>query len=266
MVDSSRPSAKRVPALERGVRILDLVAVSEGALTAAEIARQLKLAKSSAHGLLGTLCDLGLLVRRTDQTYTIGPHVARWGEAFERQADVGREFTRIWDEATTAPGATITLSVLDGTDVVYIGARNSGRTPWVDFRVGMRLPAPFTATGMAIMSRMTNAEIRERMAPGMPKPLTPYSVTSVEQLLENVAEARARGVSYDDQQTREGMVCVGAPILNAQGRAIAGVAASFPTEDLDGEVQERLAQEVQQIAHTLSVRMGASPYMSNTTT
>lgn len=257
--DEFRSEIKRVPALERGARILDFVAAAETAPNAAEICRHVGIAKSSAHGLLGTLCELGLLVRRGDQSYAIGPHVARWGEAFERQADVGREFARIWDEATTQPGATITLSVLDGTDVVYIGARNSGRTPWVDFRVGMRLPAVFTATGMAIMSRMTNAEILERLPGGLPAPITPFSVTTVNALLENVAEARAKGYSTDRQQTREGMICLGAPIMNAQGRAIAGVAVSFPAEDLEA-VHDRLALEVREIAQTLSLRMGATPY------
>ncbi|MCI4665505.1 MAG: IclR family transcriptional regulator [Neomegalonema sp.] len=255
MRESIPKEAKRVPALDRGVQILDFVAGAEIAPNATEICKKVGIAKSSAHGLLSTLCELGLLVRRGDQTYSMGPHVARWGAAFERQTDIGREFAQIWDTATTLPGATITLSVLEGDRVVYIGARNSGATPWVDFRIGMSLPAAFTATGMAIMSRMSNAEIRAQLSNGLPAPLTPYSVRTIDDVLENVAAARAHGLSIDQQQTREGMICLGAPILNAQGRAIAGVAVSFPVEEFD-DLREQLTKEIKAIAETLSARMG----------
>lgn len=242
--------------MERGAAVVDLVAASSVPLTAAEIARDVGLAKSTAHGLLAGLCTLGLLVRRGDQCYVLGPRLARWGQAFEAQADVAQEFARIWDEGASLPGATITLSVLEGNEVVYIATRNSDQTPWVDFRVGMRLPLAYTATGMAFMACMKTAEIKQRLGDTLPPALTPYSAKSLDEVLALAALARENGYSFDDQQVCEGMVCFGAPVLDAQDRPIAAVAVSLPLDDLD-ERGDGLTRDVQAIARRLSQRMGA---------
>ncbi|MFX5344488.1 IclR family transcriptional regulator, partial [Acinetobacter baumannii] len=83
-----------------------------------------------------------------------------WANAFELNSDVATEFASIWDKETELPGATITLSVLQEGEVVYLAARNSSASAALfDFRAGMRLPAAFTATGKAFLSHMTEFEV-----------------------------------------------------------------------------------------------------------
>ena len=143
----------------------------------------------------------------------------RWAAAFSRRSDIAAEFARIWDEGTVRlQGATITLSVLEDNEVVYIGARNSENTPWFDFRVGMRLPMAFTATGHAFMSRMADAEIRYRFRNGLPGTLTRHSPKTIDAVLDLVARTRTRGYALDAEYVSEGMVCFGALVLGADNR------------------------------------------------
>jgi IclR family transcriptional regulator, blcABC operon repressor len=250
--------AKPVPALERGTRILDLVARSKTSLSLSDLARELKIARSTAHSLCHTLVNLELLIRRNDQTFQLGPHVMRWSNAFTVQADVAAEFASIWDRETEFPGATITLTVLDGSEVVYIAARNSELShPLLDFRAGMRLPAAFTATGKAFLSRMSDFEIRRLYADGLPPGRTPKSVQDVDQLLAELQTVRHQGYSCDDEQVAEGMVCYGAAVLDSRNRPIAGVAVSLPVDALNATKRELIIQNVTRIATRLSHRMGA---------
>lgn len=247
-----------VPALSRGAHILDMVGDEPDALTLAELSRRMGVAKSSVHSLCATLQELGLLRRNSDQTFAIGPHVMRWSRAFSRRSDVAAEFARIWDENTSElQGATITLSVPDGKEVVYVGARNSNRTPWFQFRVGTRLPMAFTATGYAMMSRMTNSEIRLRFRDGLPDPMTPFSPKNLEEIMVHVRLARERGYSREEQGVCEGMICFGAPVLNAQNAVIAGVAVSLPIDDMTEEYETAVVATLRQIAATISQRLGA---------
>jgi DNA-binding IclR family transcriptional regulator len=131
--------SKLVPALQRGARILDHLSRVRTFPTLSELSRDLGIAKSSIHTLCNTLIQLELLIRRPDQTYQLGPHVMRWSNAFIQQSDVATEFASIWDQDSELPGATITLSVLEGHEVVYIAARNSEVShSLIDFRAGMR--------------------------------------------------------------------------------------------------------------------------------
>ncbi len=247
---------KLVPAVERATRILDLVARNRSYPNLSDLARELGIAKSSVHMLCRTLVELGLLIRRPDQTYQLGPHLMRWSNAFMEQSDVATEFASIWDRETELPGATITLTVLEGNEVVYIAARNSDIShSLVDFRAGMRLPAAFTATGKAFLSHMSDFEVKRIYADGLPPPRTSSSVQTIEQLLAELRETRERGYSVDNQQVAEGIICFGASVLDSRNFPIAGVAVSLRADELID--RERIIANVRRIATRLSARMGA---------
>ncbi|MFC4227755.1 IclR family transcriptional regulator [Hoeflea alexandrii] len=247
-----------VPALERGARILDLIARSKNYPNLSEVAREIGIAKSSAHTLCSTLVQLELLIRRPDQTFQLGPHVMRWSNAFTQQSDVATEFAALWDQESEMPGATITLSVLDGAEVVYIAARNSIVShSMIEFRAGMRLPAPFTATGKAFLSRMSDFEVRRLLTDGMPEPRTPHSVRTIDALLSELSTIRDVGYSCDNQQVAEGIVCYGASVLDSRNRPMAGIAVSLPAEQLSEVETNQIIANVQRMASRLSARMGA---------
>ncbi|MCB1462233.1 MAG: IclR family transcriptional regulator [Nitratireductor sp.] len=249
---------KLVPAVERATRILDFVARNQTYPSLSDLARELGLAKSSVHTLCRTLVELNLLIRRSDQTYQLGPHLMRWSLAFSRQSDVAAEFASIWDKETEMPGATITLTVLEGSEVVYIAARNSAVShSLVDFRAGMRLPAAFTATGKSFLSYMSDFEVKRLYANGLPEPRTPHSVNTMGRLLEELEETRQRGYSIDNQQVAEGIICFGASVLDSRNMPIAGVAVSLLAEQTTEEDRKQIIANVKRITSRLSQRMGA---------
>ncbi|WP_299819959.1 IclR family transcriptional regulator [uncultured Jannaschia sp.] len=252
---SAKPA---VPAVARAAAVLDLIAAEPDTLSLTDLADRLGIAKSSLHALTRTLVDEGLLRRTPRQTYVIGPHVMRWATAFSERSDVAAEFARIWDKGTARlQGATITLSMLEGNDVVYIGARNSEHTPWFGFRVGMRLPMAFTATGHAFMSQMNDSEIRYRFREGLPEALTPSSPRTVEEILDLVRQTRERGYSLDLGYVSDGMVCFGAPVLGASNKAVAGVAVSLPASERSPQADEAVVTTLMRMARTISERLGA---------
>lgn len=251
------PTSKNVPALVRAHAILDLVAGADASLTVSEVAKRLGLAKSTVHGLCTTMVNLGLLVRRNDNSFHIGPHVMRWSNAFSATADLVQEFNAIFDEFDLLTTETITLSVLEGAEVMYVACRNSTLPLGITFRIGMRLPAPFTATGKAILSTMKPEQVRAIMANRWPQPLTPNSVADIDALMDELEHTRQRGFSIDNGQVREGMICLGVPVRNAMNKVVAGAAVSFLSVDVDQATINVMARSIFRVADLLSQRLGA---------
>lgn len=135
------------PAVDRAARILDLLAESDAPLGLADLSRALQAPKSSLHGLCSTLTRLRLISRSENGLMSIGPHVMFWANAFLSKANIAQEFSSVCREAGIMTDETITLSVLDGAHVVYIACHNGSRPLGIQFLIGMRLPAQFTATG-----------------------------------------------------------------------------------------------------------------------
>ncbi|MGU3496705.1 IclR family transcriptional regulator [Xanthobacteraceae bacterium A53D] len=255
--DPGLPAGESVPALRRAVRILDLVGEAASRPNAAEIARALGLPKSTAHGLIACMVELELLARGSDGTFRPGPHVMRWAGGFLGQVDLVSAFRDALAEAPGLDAHTVTLSVLEGAEVVYLACRNSAAPLGITFRIGMRLPAAFTATGKAILATQDAWQVAARLAGDWPALLTARSTPTLPALAQELTEGRARGFSIDDGQVREGMVCLGAAIRDHTGQAAAGIAISLTQQEAGKAQVSALAESLMRIATAISARMGA---------
>lgn len=249
---------RAVPALVKAVQMLDLICAEARPMRAPELARALGLSKSTVHVMCGTLLDLGLMARAGTNRFGIGPHALSWAGAFQNQSDLATEFARVWDEIHVLPEETVTLSTLSGTDVVYIACRNGTRPLGISFRAGMHLPAPHTATGKAMLSSMTDGQVRALFNGAWPQPTTSASVADLDALLVELAETRARGFSIDHGQSRDGASCFGAAVFGlGEGSAVAGVAVALLTAAASDQAIAIAGSAVCQVAGGLSRRLGA---------
>lgn len=244
-----------VPALRRAVQILDLLALGKR-LHAADITRAMGLPKSTAHGLLAVMAELKLISKAEDGTFGVGQHPLLWANAFLSQLDIISTFQDYLGQCHDLDAYTVTLTVRDGAEVVYIGCRNSSQPLGYSFRIGMRLPAPFTATGKILLSALSPDDLK-KLFPRFPEPLTTRSVTSLAALEGELASARVRGFSIDDGQIREGMVCIGSAIRDHSGAAVAGIAISLTISEAREDRITTLGQLLRKVADALSGRLGA---------
>lgn len=247
------------PAVLKASRVLDVLAQASAPLSLAELSRMVDMPKSSLHTICGTLIHLGLIRRSENGQMALGPKVMTWANAFLARSDVTQEFFAAWEEVNELPQETVTLSVLDGDSVVYIACRNGSRPLGVTFRIGMRLPAPFTATGKAILSTLPEVEVRGLFSGAWPEPLTSVGTPNLKALIEEMKEVRTRGYSIDGGEVRDGMHCFGAPVFDSSGnRAVAGVAVSVLSLEINRETQEKAGLAIRRLADRLSKRLGAA--------
>ncbi|MGO4853603.1 IclR family transcriptional regulator [Phaeovulum sp. W22_SRMD_FR3] len=245
-----------VPAVARAVMILNHLANGPKSATLAEIARALGLPKSSAHGLCQTLCALKVLREERGQ-FAIGSAVLPWAGAVIGREDLSGTFRMLLEEVPALAPFTVTLSVLDsGGSVLYLACRNADVPLGITFRIGMRLPWVFTATGKAIAARMPAAELAPMLRAAWPAALTPNSVANAAALQGQLPGIRDRGYSIDREEVREGMVCLGAAILGPDGRPVAGAALSMTATEARPETIAHAGAAIGAFAHKFSAMSG----------
>lgn len=258
MATPQEPLKTTAPAVVRAVRILDVIAASAEPLSLADLARETAFPKSTLHGLCDTLIRLRLVKRHANGAMTLGPYVMGWANAFLSQTNLTEEFRAVWEASQMFAEETVTLSMLDGDEVIYLACHNGNRPLGVTFRIGMRLPAPYTATGKAMLSTLPEDEVSSLLRGRWPAPLTKASVAAFDALTHELAEVRENGYSIDNGQMREGMICFGAPVFDASGdRAVAGLAVSFLATEIDVQTGQRIGRGMRELADKLSERLGA---------
>ena len=247
-----------VPALLKASQVLDVLASARDPFTLADLTRQLGLPKSSVLALCNTLAHIGLVTRHADGRFGLGVRLVDLAHAYLAGVDLTREFSNVLDE-TGCTNDGVVLAVLDGTDVVYVGCRQGNVPLGVAYRIGMRLPASCTATGKALLSTLPDSRVLELYdGVDLPQP-TRHSCANLATLIEDIRQVRNRGYAIDDQETREGMMCLGAPVFDASSPpAAAAVAVSMVRYPEDREKNLATASAVQHFARTLSRKLGAS--------
>ncbi len=255
--DTASPAAL-VPAVSRALALLERLADERGPLGLARLASDLALPKSSVHGLCSTLVSLGYLRRQPDGTFLIGPRVMGLAEAFVSGTDVAREFAALWADAGAAPEETVVLSVLSGTDALYVAVRNSDRPLGLAFNVGMRLPAYLSGSGKALLAFLPAQEVRRRFADGLGTRLTKKGTRSVEALLRELAVTKKRGWSVDDEAVREGVYSFGAPVFAASGEVVAAVSVCINKAMLGADQGARHREAALAVSDALTARLGGS--------
>lgn len=247
-----------VPSILKAARLLEIVASTSGPFGLAELTRKLDLPKSSVLGICTTLVQSGFLLKHENGLYQLGPRVLELAHAYLANTDFTQEFAVAWDTRNVLRGEGVVLAVLNQTDVVYVACRNSDKPLGVNYRIGMRLPAHCSATGKCLLSTLSEAQVRARYDATTFVQLTRHSHRSIDSLLLDLRQIRDRGYAIDNEETREGMRCFGAPIFDASGtRAIASVAVTtLKTQESDEKI-EQLVTELMVFAKDLSFRLGS---------
>lgn len=246
-----------VPSVAKAIRVLDAVGNATRPPSLGELARKFEIPKSTLHDICETLVRERLLTRADDGRFRLGVRILDFYRAYDAATHFTSEFAKVCEEFAPLHEETLVLSVLDGRDVVYVACRNGTQPIAVNYRIGLRLPSNCTATGKAILSTLTDDEVRALFSGVELVASTPRSIRTVEGLLRELHQTRERGYSVDDEETVQGMCCVGAPIpVRGDRRAAGAIAFSIVKARVTSDRFTSLARDVVELGRVLSERLG----------
>ncbi len=251
------------PAATRALSALRLLAAAPGPVTAAALARQLGIPRSSTFHLLAAMSAAGFVTHYPEEErWGLGVAAFEVGAAYLRHDPLERLgrplLNRLGHDVAALVPAVAHLGVLHGRETLYL-VRESPATPvTVVVDVGVRLPAALTASGRAMLAELPAAQLRalfptkdafvDRTGAG------PTSMTALTRLL---AVERARHWSEEDGFVAPGFASVAAAALDRSGRPVASIGLTFRSERADGPMRVELARAAMRTARELSRRLGA---------
>lgn len=252
-----------VPALARGLDILELFLGTEGELTAPEVGTRLHLPRSTAYELIQTLVGRGYLEHGDGaRTFRLGPRTLELGNAYGNGIDLVREARQAVTRVTEQTGETSHAAVLSGTEIFYVARAESTHAVQMVSAVGQRMPAHTTALGKALLANLSEQEVHSRYDGQVLLPLTRRTVTSISQLEAELRLTRESGLAWDDGESNESVLSVAASATDRKGLLLA-VSVDAPTVRWSLEAATRYARVVRREADLLSVRLGASHDRAN---
>jgi DNA-binding IclR family transcriptional regulator len=242
--------------LDRVVSILDLLGASDDSLSLADICQRMDLRKSTAHRALMALERTGMIERAPGNRYRLGLKLYDMGNRAVEQIDLRSRVHPYLRKLALGVNEIVHLGVLHKTRVVYIDKIEPiNRRVCISSRTGTSNPVYSTSLGKAIMAYLSPEEIAALAAKIHFNVFTSKTLTSKQELLDALERVRRRGYAVDDEEMEIGTRCVGAPVLDRTGRAIAAVSVSGSASRLAAHCVPAIAEHVLRCCHEISTAL-----------
>lgn len=244
-----------VPALQKGLRILEMFDSQCRELSQSEMARQLGVSTSSLYRIVHTLTAMGYLNKIGTNTYTLGTQVVSRGFSYlasREIVEVAAPFiTRLRDSTSLSSH----LGIRDGTEVLYVFRALALQRVSVNVPVGTRFPLHTTAMGRALLMGMSPEDLQAlfqgQRLDGYPRPVP----QTMPELLALCEKERAQGWA---RHSSDHSTALAVPIRNFTGQVVASINLSGPDAVMNAEVMKTLLTELKRTAREIMRQVGGA--------
>lgn len=239
----------KVPAATHTLAILRLLMTTDAPISAARIATQLRLPRSTTYQLLKVMVDAGFVMHlKSHRTYGLGAAAYSLAQAYSTQQPLVRASTRHAQALAKLVGGSAHVSRLSsGMEVLYVLEERSAAAVSLITDVGVRLAAERTASGRAMLAALPDAELKARVdAAGLGR--------QWQKIHTMVQQVRSRGWAEETEEVSVGQSSIAAAVLDHTGRPAAALAVTFTPGvgvDKHAELVAETCRRAQQVHTTL---------------
>ncbi len=241
-------------AIDRALLVLSsFVDAPEQGIT--DIAQRVDMSPSTVHRIVRALLQNGY-VEQSQETdrYHLGHAAHVLGERARETWGFDRALPML-ERIGSITGESVNMGVADGTDVVVLLRIESVQPLRFDQPPGSRISMHCSSMGKALLA------FSDAALPDLDfRPITETTITSKKDFEKELAEVRERGYSTDDGESIEGVSCVGAPILDSNGVAVAAIAVQGPSVRMTAERRAAIGDQAIAIATEIREALGLDKF------
>ena len=207
---------KRVPAVDKCIDILELLAHKKKQLGVSEISKTLNLNKSTVFNIVYTLDDLDILERASDGKFQFGTRLYILGRAAGRTSELISTVHPYLEEINQKTKLSAFLGLRSGLSAVIIDKVDSAFDIKIHSEVGMRIPLLAGAAGPVLLAQMSDAEVEEILATNELRQFTANSCVNRKTYKARIQKARQEGISLDMEEYIDGIRGFGLPLQTSR--------------------------------------------------
>jgi len=250
--------AYSAPSVKKAFKILSAVSDSSNGLGISDLSKQLKIGKSTVHGITSALEELGVLVRDPlYKRYTVGYSLMELCRSAYSKIELKDLARKPMEKLMEKVGETVFLGVLNGDHITIVDVVESRNEMKITSPPGTRLPLFAGAAGRVLLS-----QIEEEKAKGIvqKKGLVRYTSKTVidhRQFLREIEKAREQGYAVDDEEYILGVRAVAAPLLFASSPPAALWVVGF-TSTMDDHKMKAVIREIRETVQDVKGSLGGT--------
>ena len=243
-----------VPALERGLSILQLFDEDRKVLSTKDLSEHLGLSASALYRIVQTLTDMKYLTKIARNTYELGPAVISAGYCFLASREIVDVAAPHLHQLRSATSVSCHLGIRDGLDTLYIYRALASQRLSVNIPLGTRLPCHGNALGRSLLSGL-KAQALEQLYLNVPMDNVPKpQPQSLLELKLRLKEETLQGYAMSRSDFATAMAV---PLRNYANEVVAAINLSGPDVYMRGDAAQRqVTRALLQAAADISAELG----------
>lgn len=243
------------PSLDRALAVLQTLGGASGGLTLSEIAGRVGLSVNFVYRVTQSLVSHGYLLRDAEKRFRIGPQMLSLCQPVVDDVPLAEAALPAMRWLSAQTGEASHLGMISGHEGIVL-ERVIGDA-LIKFYVerGTRFPLHTSAPGKVMLAFMPEAG-RNTVIAGMKfERFQPWTISNHKDFLKCLEDVRKSGWAVDAGEHLEGHHCLGAPILNEHGNAIASLWITGPAQRLSEARMVKLAPVVKKAARMVEAAL-----------
>ncbi len=243
------------PSVKKAFAILGAISASREGLGVSELAKDLRMAKSTVHGMTSALEELGAVMRdpRTKK-FKLGFTLLEIGRSAYSQIDLKTSARPVIEALMEKTQTSVFLGILNWGHVTILDIVESRQDLKITAPVGSTIPLFAGAVGKVFLASMeADQASRTIRSEGLPR-FTVNSITDPEAYSRELTQVREKGYAVDDEEYILGVRAVASPLMGLGQLRSAIWAVGFKAS-LDEKKMQTLTEETQKAAKTISRRI-----------
>jgi DNA-binding IclR family transcriptional regulator len=243
------------PSVKKAFAILSVISSSRDGLGVSELAKNLKMAKSTVHGMTSALEELGAVMRDPlTKKYKLGFTLLEIGRSAYSQIDLRSSARPVMEELMQKTQTSVFLGILNWDHVTVLDIVESSQDLKITAPVGTTMPMFAGAVGKVFLASMEKEQAAKIVkSKGLPR-FTNNSIVDTALYFQELSRVRENGFAVDDEEYILGVRAVASPLMGL-GRLrsaiwLVGFKASF-----DEKKMKTLTGETQKAAKIISRRI-----------
>ncbi len=229
---------KKVPAVEKSFKIIELLCKNPEPLGITEISKKLGLNKSTVYNIAYTLAELHVLESLPSGRFTLGTLFYTLANTCGKKSNLIHHVHPYLELIKERTGLSVFLGVRSGAHAVIIDKVDADSGIKLSSEIGMTMP-PLAGAGIkAMLSQLSEEKVAEILENVEMKRFTAKTIMDKERFKSEIMKVKEEGVAYDFEEYIEGMVGLSVPIntgsKNVQSAIwVVGLKNQLPKERID---------------------------------
>ncbi|MEO7243361.1 MAG: IclR family transcriptional regulator [Variovorax sp.] len=248
---------QRIQALARADAILDALGLAGGWARLTDVSRETGLKKTTTFNLLDSLVSLGFAERDTVAgRYRLGLRNLELGRLVQRRLNIVLMSEPVLIRLCADTRETVNLAVPHLYEVLITNSLEGKQGVRVTSYAGTRASFHSTACGKAMLAHMPDRFFNELLRRSPLRPVTPHTITNVDQLSAELQKIRAMGYAVEQQENEIGAACVACVIHDGFGSVAGAISVAGPVARMTPDTISRIGKVLMRETTAASRRLG----------